>query len=119
MAPVFHMNEMKGKEGRVHSPGLVTTHVHSWVQAVVRGVGVGCSLWAAIFIFWLVLVALRSLVVIGIRGQSQRAVVVTNIVGSSDKHGWWWWEGEMVGRKEWPCLVSMIAKQTLFVIHHK
>jgi len=87
----------------------------------VRGVGVGCSLWAAIFIFWPVVVALWLLVVIGIRGQSRRVVVVTSIVGGSDEHGWWWWEGEMVvGRKEWPCLVSMIAKQTtLFVIHHK
>jgi len=88
---------------------------------IVRGVGVGCSLWVAIFVFWLAVVVLQSLVVIGVRGQSQRVVVVTSIVGSGDKHGWWWWEGEMVvGRKEWPCLVSMIAKQTtLFVIHHK
>jgi len=64
------MNEMKGKEGQVDSPGLVTTCVHSWVQAIIRGVGVGCSLWAAVFIFWLVMVALRLLVVIGIHGQS-------------------------------------------------
>ena len=63
---------------------------------------------------------LQLLVVVGVRGQSQRAVVVMSVVGSGDECGWWWWEGEMVvGRKEWLCLVSMIAKQTLFVIHHK
>jgi len=118
MAPVFHMNKMKGKEGRVDSPGLVTTHVHLWVQAVVCGVGVGCCLWVAVFIFWLVLVVLRSLVVIGVCGQSRRAVVVMSIVGGSDEHGWWWWEGEMVvGEREWLCLVTIIAKQTLFVTH--
>jgi len=115
------MNKMEGEEGQVDSPGPVTTHVRSWVQAVICGVGVGCSLWAAVFVFWPVVVALWSLVVIGIHGQSQRVVMVMSIVGGSDEHGWWWWEGEMVvGRKEWPCLVSMIAKQTtLFVIHHK
>jgi len=64
------MNEMKGKEGQVDSPGLVTARVHSWVQAIVCGVGIGCHLWAAVFVFWLVVVALRSLVVIGIHGQS-------------------------------------------------
>jgi len=61
---------MKGKEGWVDSPGLVTAHVCLWVQAIVRGVGVGCSLWAAVFVFWPVVVALRSLVVVGIHGQS-------------------------------------------------
>jgi len=90
------MNEMKGEEGRVDSPGLVTARVHLWVQAVVHGVGIGCHLLVAIFVFWLVMVALRLLVVVGIRGQSRRAVVVTSIVGSGDEHGWWWWEGEMV-----------------------
>jgi len=64
------MNEMKGEEGRVDSPGLVTTHVRSWVQAVIRGVGVGCHLLVAVFVFWPVVVALQLLVVIGIRGQS-------------------------------------------------
>ena len=97
------MNEMKGKEGCIDSPGLVTAHVCSWVQAVVCGVGVGCHLWVAIFIFWLVMVVLQSLVVIGVRGQSQRAVVVMSIVGSGDEHGCWWWEGEMVvvGKDGW------------------
>ena len=70
MAPVFCMNKMKGKEGQVDSPGLVTTCVCSWVQAIVRGVGVGCHLWAAVFVFWLVVVALQLLVVVGIHGQS-------------------------------------------------
>jgi len=38
--------------------------------------------------------------------------------GGSDEHGWWWWEEEMVvGEREWPCLVTIIAKQTLFVTH--
>ena len=111
-------NKDLGEEGWVDSPGLVTTHVHLWVQAIIRGVGVGCHLWVAVFVFWLVVVALQSLVVIGIHGQSQRAVVVMSIVGSSDKHGWWWWEGEMVvGEREWLCLVTIIAKQTLFVTH--
>jgi len=64
------MNEMKGKEGQVDSPGLVTAHVRSWVQAIVRGVGIGCRLLAAVFVFWPVMVALRLLVVVGIRGQS-------------------------------------------------
>jgi len=97
------MNEMKGKEGRVDSPGLVTARVRSWVQAVVRGVGVGCHLLAAVFVFWLVVVALQSLVVVGIRGQSRRAVVVMSVVGGGDEHGWWWWEGEMVvvGNNGW------------------
>ena len=112
------MNEMKGEKGQVDSPGLVTARVHLWVQAIVHGVGVGCHLWVAIFIFWPVVVALQSLVVIGIHGQSRRAVVVTSVVVGSDEHGWWWWEGEMVvGEREWPCLVTIIAKQTLFVTH--
>jgi len=112
------MNEMKGEEGQVDSPALVTTHVCSWVQAIICGVGVGCCLWAAVFIFWLVVVALQLLVVVGIHGQSQRVLVVMSIVGSGDEHGWWWWEGEMVvGEREWPCLVTIIAKQTLFVTH--
>ena len=97
VAPVFRMNEMKGEEGQVDSPGLVTACVHLWVQAVIREVGIGCHLLAAIFVFWPVVVALRSLVVIGIRGQSRRAVVVTSVVGSSDEHGWWWWEGDTSG----------------------
>ena len=43
--------------------------------------------------------------------------VVTKGSGS-DEHGWWWWEEEMVvGEREWPCLVTIIAKQTLFVTH--
>jgi len=70
MAPVFCMNEMKGEEGRVDSPGLVTACVRLWVQAVVHGVRIGCCLLAAIFVFWPVVVALQSLVVIGICGQS-------------------------------------------------
>ena len=70
VAPVFCMNEMKGEEGRVDSPGLVTAHVCLWVQAVIRGVGIGCRLLVAIFVFWPVMVALRSLVVIGVHGQS-------------------------------------------------
>jgi len=41
VAPVFRMNEMKGKEGQVDSPGLVTACVCLWVQAIVRGVGIG------------------------------------------------------------------------------
>jgi len=86
------MNKMKGKEGQVDSPGLVTTCVHSWVQAVIHGVGIGCSLWAAVFIFWPVVVALQLLVVIGIRGQSRRVVVVTSMVGCGGKERWWWEE---------------------------
>ena len=70
VAPVFHMNKMKGEEGQVDSPGLVTARVHSWVQAIVHGVGVGCRLWLAIFVFWPVMVVLWSLVVIGVCGQS-------------------------------------------------
>ena len=70
VAPVFHMNEMKGKEGQVDSPGLVTACVCSWVQAVVRGVGIGCRLLVAVFVFWPVVVVLQLLVVVGIRGQS-------------------------------------------------
>jgi len=96
VAPVFRMNEMKGEEGRVDSSGLVTACVCSWVQAIVHGVGVGCRMLAAVFVFWPVVVVLRSLVVVGICGQSRRAVVVTSVVGGSDEHGWWWWEGEMV-----------------------
>ena len=78
VAPVFHMNEMKGEEGWVDSPGLVTACVHSWVQAIVCGVGVGCRLWVAIFVFWLVMVALQLL------------VVVMSMVGGGGKEGWWW-----------------------------
>ena len=65
VAPVFHMNEMKGEEGWVDSPGLVTAHVRLWVQAVICGVGIGCHLWAAIFVFWPVMVALWSLAFVG------------------------------------------------------
>ena len=44
--------------------------------------------------------------------------MVMSVVGGSDKHSWWWWEGEMVvGEREWLCLVTIIAKQTLFVTH--
>jgi len=64
------MNKMKGEEGQVDSPGLVTAHVRSWVQAIVHGVGIGCRLLVAVFVFWLVMVALQSLMVVGIRGQS-------------------------------------------------
>jgi len=99
MAPVFHMNEMKGEEGQVDSPGLVTAHVCSWVQAIIHGVGIGCRLLAAVFVFWPVVVVLQSLVVVGIHEQSRRAVVVTSIVGSGDKHGWWWWETMVGGGK--------------------
>jgi len=64
------MNEMKGEERQVDSPGLVTACIHLWVQAVVCGVGVSCSLWVAVFIFWPVMVVLWSLVAVGICGQS-------------------------------------------------
>ena len=35
VAPVFRMDEMKGEEGQVDSPGPVTAHVRLWVQAIV------------------------------------------------------------------------------------
>jgi len=66
-----------------------------WVQAIIHGVGIGYRLLVAIFVFWPVVVVLRSLVVVGVRGQSQRVVVVMSVVGGGDEHGWWW-EGEMV-----------------------
>jgi len=51
MAPGFCINELCGEEW-VYSPGQVTTHVCSWVLAVVRepGSSVHCRLWAAVFI---------------------------------------------------------------------
>jgi len=59
------------------------------------------------------MVAVQSLVVVGICGQSRRSVVVKSMVGGSDEHGWWWWE-----EKSWPCLVSMMPnKHCLFGPH--
>jgi len=69
------------------------------------GQGLFCHLWVAVFVFCpVVVVVVWSLVVVGICGQLQRAVVVMSMVGGGDKHGQWWWEEEMVvvGRKEWP-----------------
>jgi len=58
-----------------------------WPSFTSHGLYVGgrLRLWVVGFVFWVVVVAVGSLVVVGIRGQSQRLVVVKSMVGGGDQ----------------------------------
>jgi len=61
-----------------------------WPLFTSRGSYVGSCLhlWVVGFVVQAVMVAVWSLVVIGICGQSRRSVVVKSVVGGGDEHGW-------------------------------
>jgi len=99
MAPV--VKRWLGGGRWAYSPQLIVACVRMWLLAVIHEpwfyVGGHLHLWVVSFVFWVVVVAVQSL-------------VVKSVVGSGDKHGWWWWE-----EKSWPCLVSMMPnKHCLF-----
>jgi len=48
-------------------------------------VGGRLHLWVVGFVFLVVMVAVGSLVVVGIRGRSRRSVVVKSVVGGGDR----------------------------------